>query len=108
MSDRYKSLNLLSQASKFQMCSIGSRLKILRQRRGWSVNRLSEVSGISISTIKQIELGSPSVSFGFIVLFLQTYGLITELGNLINLKELYGSSELPKLTELSFDNEPKQ
>lgn len=105
MSPRYKSFDSLSQVSIYQLNSIGSKLKGLRLKREWSIQRLSELTGISISTIKQIEQGNPTVSFGFIVLLLQTYGMISELDGFIKFGDLYGSTKASQLNDVDFDDD---
>ena len=41
---------------------VGQKVRLLRQQRGLSCVELAELSGVSLSTVRRVELGFPSVS----------------------------------------------
>ena len=40
-----------------ELVAVGRRLRLHRVAKGWSLKRLSEVSGVSVAAIRKIELG---------------------------------------------------
>jgi len=44
---------------------VGKRIKVLRQEKGWTVNKLANLSGVSQSYLRDIELGNkqPTVEY---------------------------------------------
>lgn len=47
----------------------GERLSFLRKQRGWSINKLATIAGVSQSHLRDVELGrkNPTVDFIFLV-----------------------------------------
>jgi transcriptional regulator with XRE-family HTH domain len=58
---------------------LGDRLRIARQRRGWTQKDLALKSGMSEGSIKNIEQGSPSIPIGFITQLMSVFVLSEEL-----------------------------
>lgn len=54
--------------------AIGKRLKTLREMHGVSERKLSEISGIKRSRLKQIEVGKREISFFELATLSQIYG----------------------------------
>lgn len=79
---RSQALGLLTNPTLGKNESFCARLREARERRGWTIEYTSEVSGVSASTIKKLEKGETSVAWGFVLVLLQIYGLISELDGL--------------------------
>jgi transcriptional regulator with XRE-family HTH domain len=43
---------------------LGSRVRLARKRRRWTITQLAERTGVSETTIRKIERGDPSVALG--------------------------------------------
>ncbi len=43
---------------------LGSRVRLARKRRRWTITQLAERTGVSETTIRKIERGEPSVALG--------------------------------------------
>ncbi|UUA75171.1 helix-turn-helix domain-containing protein [Cellvibrio sp. QJXJ] len=79
----------LSNPTIAKSFDFGVRLRAARKRRGWSLDYAQELTGISKTTIKRIEKGDPSVAWGFFLVVLQVYGLISELDSLCQVSKDY-------------------
>lgn len=54
---------LPSDRANNQMLTLGMRLRELRKRKGWTLKRLSDASGMSVSNLSKIEVGRVSMNF---------------------------------------------
>ena len=72
---------------------IGTRIKQLRELKGYSINKLANKAGVSQSYLRDIELGSKNPTVAFISL------LCDQLE--ISLKDFFNNAE-----ETPFENEP--
>lgn len=79
---RSKSFTLLTKPSLDKSYEFGRRLREARQRRKWSLEKAEEITGISSTTLVEIEKGSHTVAWGHYLVLLQVYGMISELDGL--------------------------
>ena len=54
---------------------VGARIKELRERRGFSQNKLAEWAGISQSHLRRVELGEADITVGRLCLICETLGV---------------------------------
>lgn len=72
---------------------IGTRIKQIRETKGYSINKLANKAGVSQSYLRDIELGSKNPTVAFISLLCEQLE--------ITLKDFFNDSE-----ETPFENEP--
>ena len=72
---------------------VGLRIKELRELKGYSVNKLANMAGVSQSYLRDIELGNKNPTISFLSL------LCDQLG--ISIKDFFNDS-----SETSFHNDP--
>lgn len=72
-----KSYSVLSDAAIGSLLSLGARLKEARLRRNWSQQQTAEKAGLSESSIKKVEAGSPRITVGAYLSLLDVYGMPT-------------------------------
>lgn len=77
-----QSVKQLSGVAKSKSQEFGLRLKAARKRRAWSLAECAARAGIAVTTLKLVEKGSPSVGWGYYLVILQLYGLISEVDGL--------------------------
>lgn len=92
---RSKALEFLSPTVRKKLISVGNNISIARRKRKQNQADFSKRCRFSVSTLKSIEAGDPSVGFGLYAMALHMLGLASELdligaperdemGNLIN------------------------
>lgn len=54
---------------------VGARIKELRERRGFSQNKLAEWAGISQSHLRRVEMGEAEITVGKLCLICETLGV---------------------------------
>lgn len=64
--------------------TLGSRVRIARKRRGFSVQELAEKVGINRNTLTALELGKPGIALSAVVKILWTLGLDSSLDAVAN------------------------
>ena len=72
---------------------VGLRIKELRELKGYSVNKLANMAGVSQSYLRDIEFGNKNPTISFLSLLCEQLG--------ISLKDFFNDS-----SEISFYNEP--
>ena len=55
--------------------TIGNRIKELRERRGFTQNRLAEWAGVSQTHLRRVELGEADITVGHLALICDTLGV---------------------------------
>lgn len=55
--------------------TVGSRIKELRERRGFTQNRLAEWAGVSQTHLRRVELGEADITVGHLALICDTLGV---------------------------------
>lgn len=73
----------LSKAARKKSEQFGGRIRDVRMRRDITLEQLSEVSGVSVSTLKKVEKGDPGVGLGYYLATIEVYGMISELDGLV-------------------------
>ena len=72
-----KSYSLVSDAALGSLCGLGERLKEARLRRNWTQAQTAAKAGLSESSIKKVEAGSPRITMGAYLSLLDVFGLAT-------------------------------
>ena len=72
-----KSYSVLSDAALGSLTNLGRRLKEARLRRNWSQQQTAEKAGLSESSVKKVESGSPRITVGAYLSLLDVFGLPT-------------------------------
>jgi transcriptional regulator with XRE-family HTH domain len=72
-----KSYHVVSDAALGSLAALGARLKEARLRRNWSQQQTAEKAGLSESSIKKVEAGSPRITMGAYLSLLDVFGLPT-------------------------------
>ncbi len=72
-----KSYSVLSDAALGSLSNLGARLKEARLRRNWSQQQTAEKAGLSESSVKKVESGSPRITVGAYLSLLDVFGLPT-------------------------------
>ena len=57
-----------------ELRALGRRIRVLREKRNWSVRRLSAISGISVAAIQKIEAGSSNPSLLSVASIMEALG----------------------------------
>ena len=78
-----KSYNVLSDAALGSLTGLGKRLKEARLRRNWSQAQTAEKAGLSESSIKKVEGGSPRITVGAYLSLLDVFGMPTALDRVL-------------------------
>jgi transcriptional regulator with XRE-family HTH domain len=55
--------------------ALGNRIRLARQRRGWTLAEVAEKAGITLNTLSVLERGKPGVALGTYVAVLWVLGL---------------------------------
>lgn len=72
---------------------VGLKIKELREMKGYSVNKLANMAGVSQSYLRDIELGNKNPTISFLSLLCEQLG--------ISLRDFFSD-----FSETSFENEP--
>lgn len=110
--ERSTALSSLTNQTLGKSYELGRRLREARHRRSWDLAKTEQVTGLSITTLKKIEKGDPRVGWGYFLVLLQVYGLVSELDGLCHASkdllapspQVYSRSDLLKVT---FDDDLK-
>ena len=78
-----KSYSVLSDAALGSLLQLGGRLKEARLRRNWSQQQTAEKAGLSESSIKKVEAGSPRITVGAYLSLLDVFGLPTAMDQVL-------------------------
>jgi transcriptional regulator with XRE-family HTH domain len=78
-----KSYSVLSDAALGSLTQLGGRLKEARLRRNWSQQQTAEKAGLSESSIKKVEAGSPRITVGAYLSLLDVFGMPTALDQVL-------------------------
>ena len=70
-----KSQSLMSDAALGSLSHLGERLREARLRRNWTQALAAEKAGLSESSVKKVEAGSPRISVSAYLSLLDVYGL---------------------------------
>ena len=79
---------------------IGKRIALFRTNKGYSVNKLANLAGVSQSYLRQVELGEKNPTVEFLSLLCDTLG--------ITLKEFFDDKPSDPLIEKIYCLTPKQ
>ena len=82
-----------------RMTKMGENLRLARKRRRLTATQVAERAGITRPTLRSIEAGDPSVSFGAYASVLFILGLDDDIGNLASDDELGRKLQDVKLEE---------
>lgn len=77
MPRKSKSYSLMSDAALGCLGALGERLKQARLRRNWTQTQTAGKAGLSESSVKKVEAGSPHITMGAYLALLDIYGLPT-------------------------------
>ena len=72
-----KSYSLMSDAAVGSLAALGGRLKEARLRRNWTQEQTAAKAGLSESSVKKVEAGSPRITVGAYLSLLDVFGLPT-------------------------------
>lgn len=64
---------------------VGKRIEVLREKRGYSQNRLAEWAGVSQTHLRRVELGEADITVGHLRLICDALG--------ISLKDFFSESD---------------
>ena len=78
-----RSYSVLSDAALGSLTQLGARLKEARLRRNWSQQQTAEKAGLSESSIKKVESGSPRITVGAYLSLLDVFGMPTALDKVL-------------------------
>ena len=78
-----KAYTLISDAALGSLVALGLRLKEARLRRNWTQQQTAEKAGLSESSVKKVEAGSPRITVGAYLSILDVFGLPTAFDRLI-------------------------
>ena len=79
---------------------IGKRIAFFRAGKGYTVNKLANLSGVSQSYLREIELGNKNPTVEFLSVLCDTLG--------ITLKEFFDDSPTDPLVEKIYQLTPRQ
>ncbi len=74
-----RSYAMVSDAALGSLCELGRRLREARLRRNWTQAVVADKSGLSASSIKKVEGGSPHITVAAYLALLDVYGHPTGL-----------------------------
>jgi len=72
-----RSYSVLSDAALGSLNALGRRLKEARLRRNWTQQQTADKAGLSESSIKKVEAGSPRITVGAYLSLLDVFGAPT-------------------------------
>ena len=72
-----RSYSVLSDAALGSLKALGARLKEARLRRNWTQAQTADKAGLSESSVKKVEAGSPRITVGAYLSLLDVYGMPT-------------------------------
>ena len=72
-----KSYDLISDAAVGSLAALGERLKEARLRRNWTQEQTAAKAGLSESSVKKVEAGSPRITMGAYLSLLDVFGMPT-------------------------------
>ena len=75
---------------------LGERLRLVRRAKGLTQPDLAAQIGVSLSTMVQMEKGSPTVQIGFYASALWALGLVDELAQAVSSLGLQATADLAK------------
>lgn len=79
---------------------VGKRIAFFRTKKGYSVNKLANLSGVSQSYLREIELGNKNPTVDFLSVLCDTFG--------ITLKEFFDDMPSDPLIEKIYQLSPNQ
>jgi len=77
MPRKSKSYSLVSDAALGSLSQLGVRMKEARLRRNWTQAQTAEKAGLSESSVKKVEAGSPRITISAYLSLLDIFGLAT-------------------------------
>jgi|GEM_PF-1160864 len=77
MPRKSKSYALMSDAALGSLSRLGDRLKEARLRRNWTQAQTAAKAGLSESSVKKVETGTPRITMAAYLALLDVYGLST-------------------------------
>ena len=77
MPRKSKSYSIMSDAALGCLAALGDRLKEARLRRNWTQEQTAIKAGLSESSIKKVEAGSPRITMGAYLSLLDVLGMPT-------------------------------
>lgn len=83
MPRKSKSYNVMSDAALGSLSGLGARLKEARLRRNWSQQQTAEKAGLSESSVKKVEGGSPRITVGAYLSLLDVFGMPTSFDRVL-------------------------
>jgi transcriptional regulator with XRE-family HTH domain len=72
-----KSYDVLSDAAIGSLAALGERLKEARLRRNWTQAQAAAKAGLSESSVKKVEAGTPRITMGAYLSLLDIYAMPT-------------------------------
>ena len=78
-----KSYSVLSDAALGSLIELGGRLREARLRRNWTQAQTAQKAGLSESSVKKVESGSPRITMGAYLSLLDVFGLPTAFDEVI-------------------------
>jgi len=66
---------MMSDAAFRSLRGLGGRMKEARLRRNWTQQQTAEKAGLSESSVKKVESGSPRITVGAYLSLLDVYGM---------------------------------
>jgi len=78
-----RSYSVLSDAALGSLMALGERLREARLRRNWTQEQTAAKAGLSESSVKKVESGSPRITVGAYLSLLDVFGLPTALDTVL-------------------------
>lgn len=78
-----RSYSVLSDAALGSLGALGARLKEARLRRNWTQLQTADKAGLSESSVKKVESGSPRITVGAYLSLLDVFGMPTALDSVL-------------------------
>lgn len=78
-----RSYSVLSDAALGSLGALGTRLKEARLRRNWTQLQTADKAGLSESSVKKVESGSPRITVGAYLSLLDVFGMPKALDNVL-------------------------
>ena len=75
MASKSKVYAMISQSTLLDLTQLGEGLKAARLRRNWKQEKVCQISGLSLSTLRRIETGDPHVPIGMYAHLCECYHL---------------------------------
>ena len=83
MPRRSKSHAVVSDAALRALTDLGARLREARLRRNWTQSQTAEKAGLSESSVKKVEAGSPRIMVAAYLTLLDVFGAPTAFDNVL-------------------------